>query len=94
MEEAWASPVPQHHIHKMKECERQKLINIFQVTVTAEDNGLRGIVDSFFPEPPIGPGEDEIPADDDTVPPTFYYNRERPVWNEIYESSKIVVYCK
>ena len=69
-------------------------MNVFQETVTTEDNGLRWIVHSFFSEPPIGDRDDEIPVEDDTTPPTFYYNRERPSWNEVYESNLIVVYCK
>ena len=65
------------------------LIEIFQETVTATDNGLRWIVDSYFPEPPDG----TIP-DDDTTPPTAYYSRSAPTWNEVYESTSIVVFCK
>ena len=67
------------------------LIEIFQATVTTTDNGLQWIVDSYFPPPPDG----AIPDDDDnTTPTTKYYSRSAPTWNEVYESTTIVVYCE
>ena len=54
----------------------------------ATDNGLRWIVDSYFPPPPDG----AIP-DDVTTPPTAYYSRSAPTWNSVYESTTIIVYC-
>ena len=66
----------------------------FQETVAATDNNLRWKVDSYFPEAPIGDGDDQIPPEDVTVKPTFYYNRERPTWNDVFESSAVIVYCK
>ena len=62
-----------------------------QEKLTTEHNGRRWIVDSYF----LGPPDGAIP-EDDTTPPTAYYNRDVPIptWNEVYESSQIVVYCK
>ena len=60
----------------------------FQETVEVVDNGLRWIVDSYFPLPPNG----AIP-DDDTTPPTTYYSRSAATWNDVYESTTIIVYC-
>ena len=69
--------------------------NGLQETVATTDNDLRWIVDSYFPEPPIGNGEGEIPPEDDPdPPPSMYYNRERPTWNEVYESTAVIVNCK
>ena len=60
----------------------------FQETVEVVDNGLRWIVDSYLPPPPDG----AIP-DNDTMPPTEYYSRSAPNWNDVYESTTIIVYC-
>ena len=65
------------------------LIEIFQVTVNAADNGLQWVVVSYFPPSPDG----TIP-DDVIMPPTEYYSRSAPTWNEVYESTTIIVYCK
>ena len=65
-------------------------IRTFQETVAAGDNGLHWIVDSYFPPPPDG----AIPDDDTKPPGTEYYSRSAPTWNEVYESTTIIVYCK
>ena len=63
-------------------------MEMFQETLEATENGLYWIVDSYFQPPPHG----AIP-DDYVIPPEMYYNHDAPVWNEVYESTTIVVYC-
>ena len=59
---------------------------MFKQTVVTSDDGLNWIVDSYFPLPP----NKTIP-DDVTSPPTEYYSRSAPTWNEQYISSQIVL---